>query len=132
MNGPDLVAVLGEEGGGQVGAILRDISHPRLEAMMLSADEELNSEGVGVDAFLDLLRDWTGTFERFEMEQKQEPVGDGDNVVNTVRQRGWLEGSDAPIEAEGNAAWFFRDGRLARIELHLSREAALRSAGIDA
>ncbi len=35
------------------------------------------------------------------------------------------------VEAPGAAVWTVVDGRVRRVEFHLDREAALRSAGLD-
>jgi hypothetical protein len=129
MNGPDLVAELAKDNGGGIGVALDQIAHDDLETAAILPDGHVNSEASGRDGFIAIWRDWTGSFERFFIEPIAEPVVNGDSMINTVRQRGWIGGSEIP--AEGTAAWFFRDGKLARIEFHLSRERALRAIGIE-
>src|SRR5690348_3670785 len=99
MNVDDVLPDLRADGGGAIGAVVRDIARPDLEIAMFAQDEQLNSTGAGPDAFIGLWRDWTGSFARFSMEQVREPIENGGRIVNTTRQSGWIEGSDAPITA---------------------------------
>ena len=129
MRDNELVAELAKDDAGAIGAALREIAHEDLETVAILPDGAVNAEAVGRDGFIAIWRDWTGVFERFELEPLEEPRVNGDAMVNIVRQTGWIAGNEVP--AEGTAAWFFRDGKLARIEFHLSRERALRAIGLE-
>jgi hypothetical protein len=129
MRDNELVAELAKDGGGTIGDALREVAHDDLVTVAILPDGAVNSEAVGRDGFIAIWRDWTSSFERFELEPIEEPVVRGEAMVNIVRQTGWIAGN--PIPAEGTAAWFFRDGKLARIEFHLSRERALRAIGVE-
>jgi hypothetical protein len=112
-----------------VARVLREVAHPDLETVMIEPVAGPNSRS-GIDGFLSLWAEWTAAFEHFTVEQTEEPMVNGDVVVNFSRQRGTLPGSAAEVTADGYATWFFDAGRLARIEFHLSRDAAMRAAGI--
>jgi hypothetical protein len=53
-----------------------------------------------------------------------------DGVVQLVRQIGVPAGSVAEVESESAAVFRFREGRISRIEFHLSRDDAMRAAGL--
>jgi hypothetical protein len=131
MANVELVAELAKDGAGALGETLRAIARDDLETVMILPDGDKAAEASGPDGFLGLWRDWTASYERFDIEPLSDPVANGEAMVNTVRQRGVIAGSDAEVLAEGSAAWFFREGKLARIEFHLSHERALRSIGLE-
>ena len=84
----------------------------------------------GLDGLRELWADWLGTFERirFEMEGVEQI---GDNVFTLARQVGTTR-HGVDVEQPSAAVWKFRDGLIVRVEFHLDREAALRSARSDA
>jgi ketosteroid isomerase-like protein len=108
---------------------LRQIADPAFETCMFDLAGTATCRH-GLEGYVELWQQWMEAFDRFSYEQSDEPVADGDVVVNFVRQRGRIRGSDAEVTSDGAAVWFFRDGRLIRLEFHIDREAALRSAGI--
>ena len=73
------------------------------------------------------LKDWSETFSslRFEAEDLQEH---GDNVLTLARQIGVTRHGGVEIQQPSAVVWKFRDGRIHRIEWHLDRAAAERSA----
>jgi ketosteroid isomerase-like protein len=54
----------------------------------------------------------------------------GDAVVEFVRMESRPKGTTATFEQLAAAVWRIRDGRIAAIEFHLDRDAALRSGGL--
>ena len=52
-------------------------------------------------------------------------------VVEFVRLTGRPKGTAAEIEHEAAAVWRVREGLVRQVEFHMSRQAALRSAGIE-
>jgi SnoaL-like protein len=126
----DLVAMLADDPEtSPIGRAISEIAHPDLETVMVAPAGDPTIRN-GVAGYIALWTDWVGAFDRFVLEEVDEPRVNGDVVVNFVRQRGTLAGSEAEVVAEGAAVWFFRQGRLARIEFHLERDAALRAAGM--
>ena len=127
----ELVAGLNADGGGEIGTALRSIAADDLETQMILPDGAVNAVGSTPAEFLSMWRDWVSSYERFYMDRVAAPVVNGDAMVNTVRQRGYLAGSQAEVVAIGMAAWFFSGGKLRRIEFHLDRDRALRAIGLD-
>jgi hypothetical protein len=135
LSGPLLAATYSTDlAAGDAGDVERElaaIAAPDLETRFIAPDGTSNID-TGIEGFLRLWADWSAAFEHFSVEASRPPVAGATTLVNFVRQTGRLPGSDAPITSEGAAAWFFRDGRLARIEFHLRPEDALASAGLEA
>jgi ketosteroid isomerase-like protein len=108
---------------------LRDLSWPDLEIVMVGSGG-FGGTFHGAEGFREAWDDWLSPFETYsvEIEQVQET---GDKVVVLVRHTATVVGSDAPLHGTAAGVMTFRDGRLARLEFNLDREAALRSAGIE-
>jgi ketosteroid isomerase-like protein len=81
----------------------------------------------GADGFRQAWADWLEAFERvaFEIESVEEV---GENVLTLARQVGVTRHGGIEIEQPSAAVWKFRDGVVHRIEFHLDREQAIRSA----
>jgi ketosteroid isomerase-like protein len=126
----DLVAMLGDDpDASPIGRAIREIAHPDVETVMVAPAGD-PAVRTGVAGYIALWTDWVRAYDRFVLEEVDEPRVNGDVVVNFVRQRGKLAGSEAEVTADGAGVWVFKEGRLARIEFHLDREAALRAAGL--
>ena len=108
---------------------LREVAHPDVECVMVGPDPTFATEARGIEGFVEAWTDWLSPFEHWRIEP-DEVVESGDRVVTLVRQFGTPKGSTAEVENAGGAVWFMRDGRLARVEFHLDRELAMRSAGL--
>jgi ketosteroid isomerase-like protein len=98
---------------------------------VMSGGESFEATYEGLDGLRAAWTDWLGTFARirFEFEDIQQV---GENVVTLGRQIGTTRHGGVDIEQPSAAVWKFRDGRIVRIEFHLDREAAFRSAEIQA
>ncbi len=88
------------------------------------------AERSGAAGYADGWNDWLAPFESFRVEF-EELVEGPDGIVQFVRQIGTPRGSAAEIENVGAGVFKFRQGRIARLEFHLSRDDALASAGLD-
>jgi len=110
-------------------ALEPDLAWPGYEVAMVTADGWV-TERAGDEGHAESWRDWLAPFDSFRIEFEELAEGP-DGVVQMVRQVGVPHGSSAEIVAPGAAVFKFRDGRIARIEFHLSRERALRSAGLE-
>jgi ketosteroid isomerase-like protein len=110
-------------------AALREVADPDVECVMVGPDPRFAIEARGIEGFLESWRDWLSPFEHWRLEL-DDVIESGDRVVTLIRQFGTPKGSTAEVENAGAAVWFIRDGRLARVEFHLDREVALRSAGL--
>jgi hypothetical protein len=131
MFGTDVVAELAKEDGGAIGAAIREAAADDLVTVAVGPTGQVNAEARGPEGFLAVWRDWTASFDRFELDPVEEPIVRGNAMVTTVRQRGQIADSNAEVPAEGAAVAFVGDAGLVRMELHLSLERALRAAGIE-
>jgi ketosteroid isomerase-like protein len=95
--------------------------------VMMSGAEGFEREFEGVAGLREAWRDWLGTFDRvtFEVEAVEEH---GDNVLFLVRQRGVTRHGQVEIEQPSASVWKLRNDRVYRLEFHLDRRRALRSA----
>jgi ketosteroid isomerase-like protein len=109
---------------------LREVAHPDVESAFLGPDRELPREHRGIEGFIEGWAEWLSAFERFRVEL-EDVIESGDCMVTLVRLFGAPRGTAAEIENAGAAVWWFRDGKLTRVEFHLSREEGLRAAGLD-
>ncbi|HYY74183.1 MAG TPA: nuclear transport factor 2 family protein [Solirubrobacterales bacterium] len=110
-------------------AALREVAHPDVECVMVGPNPRFASEARGIEGFVEAWSDWLSPFERWRIEL-DDVIESGDRIVTLVHQFGTPKGSTAEVENAGAAVWFMRDGRLARVEFHLDRETAMRSAGL--
>jgi ketosteroid isomerase-like protein len=85
----------------------------------------------GVDELREAWMEWLGPFETYsaDLEGIHEA---GENIVTLVRQRGRTRTGGVEVEEPAAAVWTIRGGKLARVEFHLEREAAMKAAGIAA
>jgi ketosteroid isomerase-like protein len=107
------------------------LADPALEGAMVGPDTSFRIEFHGAQGLVDSWVDWLSPYESFRMDI-EDVIELEDIVVTHVRQFGIPAGGGPELEAEGAAVWWLRDGRLARVEFHLDREAALRAAGVSA
>jgi ketosteroid isomerase-like protein len=108
---------------------LREVAHPDVECVMVGPDPAFATEARGIESFVESWTDWLSPFEHWRIKL-EDVVESGDRLVTLVRQFGTPKGSTAEVENAGAAVWFMRDGRLARVEFHLDRELAMKSAGL--
>lgn len=88
------------------------------------------AEREGLDGYVEGWDDWLAPFDSFRLEF-EDFLDAGDNVVVLVRQFARPKGAGAHLENAGAAVFGFRDGKIERIEFHLGREDAMRSAGLE-
>jgi ketosteroid isomerase-like protein len=112
-------------------AMLAELTDRDFEVVMIGPDYlPQRLETSGPDGFREAWLDWTSPFESFSVEV-EEVLDAGDKVVSLVRQRGRTRTGGVEIQSEAAAVWTVRDGRLARVEFHLDRAQAMRSAGLE-
>jgi hypothetical protein len=88
------------------------------------------AERKGLDGYMEGWDDWLAPFDSFRLEF-EDFLDAGDSVVVLVRQFARPKGAGADLENAGAAVFKFREGKIERIEFHLSRDDALRSAGLE-
>jgi ketosteroid isomerase-like protein len=114
----------------QVLELFRNVAEPDFVCRMVGPDLSFVGEEKGAEGFLKAWADWTSPFEEFRIEVER-VIEAGDHMIDFVRQTAVTKRGGVPVETLGAGVWMFREGRLSKVEFHLDREAALRSAGLD-
>lgn len=91
------------------------------------ADSSFRTERRGTNGFIDAWDDWLEAFESFRVDL-DETIEIGDALLTLVTLTGIPRGGSTELINSNAAVWFVRDGRLARVEFHMDREMARRSA----
>lgn len=127
----DLVEALNDEAGLEAfrGA-LAAVAAPDLEVVM-TGPGGFSSRFHGIDGLVEGWRDWLEPFARYRMELDPEVRLGTDAAVLFARQIATPKGSGGSLTDDAAAVAFFRGGKIRRIEFHLDRAMALRSAGIE-
>ena len=84
----------------------------------------------GVDGFLGIFREWVAAFQSWIAEATEFIDVDEDRVLVMCTFMARWEGQQGELRVEGANLLTLRDGKLARIEHFLDREAALGAAGV--
>ena len=87
-------------------------------------------EARGFDGLLQTWRDWLEPWDEYATTVEQFVDVDDTTVLVLVRDRGRPRGSDAELELMAGSVWTLRNGKIARIEFHTSRESAFEAAGL--
>jgi hypothetical protein len=85
---------------------------------------------IGLAGFRELWLDWLEPWDSYRGES-DEPVDLADRVLLTHTVYGRFKGSAQEVGAPGGNIWVFRDGKIARVEFHSTRAAALKAAGLE-
>ena len=85
----------------------------------------------GREGFVELLTTWTEDFDDYEQETEAIIDADNDRVVAITRNHGTGKGSGASVELRTAQVFTFEAGRIARIDVFLKPEAALKAAGLS-
>jgi hypothetical protein len=126
----DWVARLATPGGGPQLERLREIAAPDLEVEMIGPGGAFRQSFHGIDGFRDAWADWLEPYESYRIEPEDWRYAE-DRIVFIGRQTAVPKGGGAEVESDAAAVLFFDEGLLKRIEFHLDRAAALRSAGLE-
>jgi ketosteroid isomerase-like protein len=86
----------------------------------------------GTERVAQYLSGWLDSWDMYEPRVSELREGDDDDVVALVDVHARGRGSQFDIEEEVADVLTFRDDRLVRLRLHVTREEALRAAGLDA
>lgn len=123
-------SVLGDEKRrAELRALLEEVAIDDLECKM-AARGGLQADRKGAGGFIAAWEDWKSPFEDVWIEVEDVIEVRPDCIVDFVRMQGRSSRGGAEVASEGGAAWFFEEGRLARVEFHLDREQLRKTAGL--
>jgi SnoaL-like domain len=125
----DPLAMTREERRQALERALGEATWPDVQIAMV-APGGWGAERQGLDGYMEGWDDWLAPFDSFRLEF-EDFLDAGDQVVVLVRQFARPKGAGAHLENAGAAVFTFREDRIERIEFHLSRDDALRSAGLE-
>jgi ketosteroid isomerase-like protein len=108
---------------------LRELAWPDLEVAMVGPGGFAGAFH-GIDGFREAWEDWLRPFKTYEIEIEEIKEA-GDCVVVFAHHTATSHESDVSMREPAAAVMTFREGRLARLEFTLDREAALQAAGLD-
>lgn len=129
--GDVVVALNDPEEDERLRRILTELAEPDFEVAMVGpAYVGQTIERSGVDGFREAWVDWTSPFSSYRIDL-EEIIDAGDRVVSLVAMSGKTKTGGVEIEADAAAVWTVVDGRLRRVEFHIDRESARRSAGLS-
>jgi ketosteroid isomerase-like protein len=96
-------------------------------AIVMTGGDQFQASYEGPDGMRAAWRDWMEAFSRirFRIEGYEQIA---DNVVALAHQIGTTRHGDVELEQPSAAVWKFREGKVVRIEFHLSHENARESA----
>jgi ketosteroid isomerase-like protein len=109
--------------------LLEAVATPDLEIAMVGPGGFTGSCH-GVDGVEEAWRDWLEPFASYRIEPEADLRRSGDAVVLFARQIATPKGSGQPMTNDGAMVFFLEGDRVRRVEFHLDRDAALRSAGL--
>ena len=128
----DVVAAIDDDQReARIQRVFMELAVPDFEVVMVGpAYQGTRLEFTGADGFREAWIDWTSPFEGYHIDL-EETIDAGDRVVSLVTMVGRTKTGGVEVEAPGAAVWTVVEGRLQRVEFHLDRQAARRSAGLD-
>jgi ketosteroid isomerase-like protein len=85
----------------------------------------------GRERVLQYLQGWLDSWDMYEPQVSALREADGDQVVAMVDVRARGRGSQFDIEEEIADVFTFRDDAIMRLRLHVTRDVALRDAGLQ-
>jgi ketosteroid isomerase-like protein len=85
----------------------------------------------GREGFLDFMRTWTEDFEDWSVRLDRLIDAPGDRVVAFMQQSGTGKGSGVAVDLDYGAVVDLHDGQVVRISLYMTRQQALKAAGLS-
>jgi ketosteroid isomerase-like protein len=84
----------------------------------------------GLEGVLELVSEWTSTWEEYEFEVDELVKAGEDRVVGLLRERGRMKGSDSWVEHVRGVVWTIRAGKVLRYDEYPTKQDALEAAGL--
>jgi len=77
------------------------------------------------------IREWSDTFESWQIEVEVIRDAGADKVVGIMRQRGSAKSTGVPVDMRFAQVWTVRDGKLRRMQMYADTADALKSVGLE-
>jgi ketosteroid isomerase-like protein len=105
-------------------------AEPDFEVVMAGPDPAFRQTATGVEGFAESWSDWLAAFESFRIEV-EELIDAGEQVVALAQLSGRTRTGSVEMEQPAAAVFTCRQGKVTRMEFHLDRELAFRTAGLE-
>jgi hypothetical protein len=130
LMGADGSFEMGPETAQRMTELLGDLATPDIETRMVAPRGGAGGGTyTGADGLVEAWTDWSEPFERIRV--KIEDATDSENcVLMCVRQLATSHHSPVEIETASAVVYHFDGDLISRVEFHLDRDSAYRSAGI--
>jgi ketosteroid isomerase-like protein len=128
---PDFTSAVGDEGVQALGReALAEFAEPDFECVMAGPDPAFRRTARGVEGFAESWSDWLGAFESFHIDVEK-TIDAGDQVLTLATLRGRTRTGGVEMEQPAAAVFTCRNRKITRMEFHLDRELAFRTAGLE-
>ena len=84
----------------------------------------------GLEGLLELMSEWTSTWDDYEFEVADLVEAGEDRVVGVLRERGRMKDSDSWVEHERGVVWTLRADKVLRYDEYPTKRDALEAAGL--
>ena len=84
----------------------------------------------GLEGLLELMSEWTSTWDEYEFEVADLAEAGADRVVGILRERGRMKDSDSWVEHVRGVVWTIRAGKVLRYDEYPTKREALEAAGL--
>jgi ketosteroid isomerase-like protein len=83
----------------------------------------------GIDGLREVFSEWLSPWASYR-SSVEDVIGYGDRVLVLVHDRAVSRHDAVEVTIRAGSVWTMRDGRIARVEFHASRDTARRAAGV--
>ena len=84
----------------------------------------------GLEGLLELMDEWTSTWDDYEFEVAELAEAGKDRVVGILRERGRMKDSDAWVEHERGVVWTIRAAKILRYDEYPTKREALEAVAV--
>ncbi|MEK6252713.1 MAG: nuclear transport factor 2 family protein [Actinomycetota bacterium] len=84
----------------------------------------------GLEGLLELMSEWTSTWDEYEFEVADLVEAAEDRVVGILRERGRMKDSESWVEHVRGVVWTIRAGKVLRYDEYPTKSEALEAAGL--
>jgi ketosteroid isomerase-like protein len=84
----------------------------------------------GLEGLLELMSEWTSTWDEYEFEVADLVEAGADRVVGILRERGRMKDSDSWVEHVRGVVWTIRADKAVRYDEYPTKQGALEAVGL--